>query len=174
MCFFRCGFCSFRNFRLQANCDRLKPVPPGLGALGRALHPAFLLCCETGDSPHPRFLREHRRGPERTWPPLRMTAGALVEVGCLFAHAEYPTFIVARQHERPAAVHYPLSTTHYALYPSLMVARPTISFSLCAPTSLSSISWCEETPYTHLSRYAGMRPRSVEATTSITWGTSEA
>src|SRR3990170_4774761 len=70
-------------------------------------------------------------------------------------------------------VHCPLSTTHYALYPSLIVARPTISLSLCAPTSLSSISWWEETPYTHLSRYAGMRPRRVEATTSITWGMSE-
>src|SRR3990172_7179833 len=68
----------------------------------------------------------------------------------------------------------PLSTIHYAPYPSLIVARPTISFSLWAPTSLSSISWCEETPYTHLSRYAGMRPRRVEATTSMTWGTSEA
>src|SRR3990172_10004237 len=30
---------------------------------------------ETEGSPHPRFLREHRCGPVRTWSPLRMTDG---------------------------------------------------------------------------------------------------
>ena len=72
---------------------------------------------------------------------------ALVEVGSLLAHA---------------------------VYPSLMVARPWISFSRLAPTSLSSISAWEETPYTYFSKYWGMRPRRVEATISMTCGTSEA